>query len=260
MKSILITNSWLFIFVFLFVIRCVTIQYQERRLQKIWHQQIALFQQNREYDDQPADVVMEKDSIEDREINRSTPIVSKQKISDNSKEQSSRNKIGDHKINTFMPPKKTPIMDNVVLDINSASVDEWKNLRGIGDVLSERIVKYREALGGFYSIDQLKEVYGLSTETFAMIQENLKCNGSVLILDVDAMEFKALLKHPYLDYDQVRMLKNAMSKHRHISKEILESLEFFDEEAIKRILPYLDLSVEESSARAVASTIVVESL
>ena len=48
-----------------------------------------------------------------------------------------------------------------VLDINHATATEWKRLPGWGEVLSKRTVKFREALGGFVSIEQLKLVYGI---------------------------------------------------------------------------------------------------
>ena len=48
-----------------------------------------------------------------------------------------------------------------MLDINHATAAEWEASAGLGEVLSKRTVKFREALGGFVSIEQLKLVYGL---------------------------------------------------------------------------------------------------
>ncbi len=56
-----------------------------------------------------------------------------------------------------------------IININTATVDEWKTLPAIGDVLSNRIVKYRDKIGGFRSIDQVKKTYGLSDSAFAAI-------------------------------------------------------------------------------------------
>lgn len=49
-------------------------------------------------------------------------------------------------------------------DINKATADELMKVRGIGPVLSERIVKFRDRLGGFLVREQLYDVYGLDPE------------------------------------------------------------------------------------------------
>lgn len=56
--------------------------------------------------------------------------------------------------------------DTVRVEINTADTTELKRLRGIGSVLSARIVKYRGKIGGFTSVEQLRNIYGLSQETY----------------------------------------------------------------------------------------------
>ncbi len=55
------------------------------------------------------------------------------------------------------------------IDINSATAEEWKSLPGIGDVLSNRIVKFRSKLHGFSSVQDVKRTYGLSDSAFQFI-------------------------------------------------------------------------------------------
>ena len=56
------------------------------------------------------------------------------------------------------------------IELNSADSAALVQLYGIGPVLSRRIIKYRTSLGGrFHSVEQLKNVYGLSEETFQNI-------------------------------------------------------------------------------------------
>jgi competence protein ComEA len=55
------------------------------------------------------------------------------------------------------------------IDINKATVDDWKSLPGIGDVLSNRIVKFRNAIHGFKSVDDISKTYGLPDSTFRLI-------------------------------------------------------------------------------------------
>lgn len=65
-----------------------------------------------------------------------------------------------------------------IIDINTATVEQWKALPGIGGVLSNRIVKFRNKLGGFTSIEQLKQTYGLPDSTFQLIQPYLKITAT----------------------------------------------------------------------------------
>jgi len=54
-----------------------------------------------------------------------------------------------------------------LLDINTSDSSALVTLPGIGPVLSMRIIRYRNLLGGFWSVNQLKEIYGLPEETFS---------------------------------------------------------------------------------------------
>lgn len=50
-----------------------------------------------------------------------------------------------------------------VLDVNHANASDFQRVYGIGPVYSERIVKFRNALGAFVHMDQLYQVYGLDS-------------------------------------------------------------------------------------------------
>lgn len=57
------------------------------------------------------------------------------------------------------------------ININTASKDELQALPGIGEVIAERIVEYREQNGGFRSIEEIVEVKGIGEGTFNSIKE-----------------------------------------------------------------------------------------
>ncbi len=65
-----------------------------------------------------------------------------------------------------------------LININSASVEELKNLPGIGDVLAQRIVAHREANGPFQSTDDLKEVEGISTSVAERLEPLTTVSGN----------------------------------------------------------------------------------
>ncbi|MFN0203408.1 MAG: ComEA family DNA-binding protein [Bacteroidia bacterium] len=66
------------------------------------------------------------------------------------------------------------------LDINTADTTAWQQLPGIGKVLSKRIVKFREMLGGFMEVAQVQKVYGLKPETYEKILPYLQINPETI--------------------------------------------------------------------------------
>lgn len=56
-----------------------------------------------------------------------------------------------------------------VIDVNTATAAEWETLPGIGKVLANRLIRYREKLGGFTSLAQVKTTYGISDSVFTLI-------------------------------------------------------------------------------------------
>ena len=67
------------------------------------------------------------------------------------------------------------------LDINSATAEEFKELPGIGDVLSNRIVKFRNAVHGFKSVEDIRKTYGLPDSTYQLILPYLTITDSALL-------------------------------------------------------------------------------
>ncbi len=58
-------------------------------------------------------------------------------------------------------------------EINTATVEDWKTFPGVGDVLANRIVKFRTSIGGFKTVDQVAKTYGLSDSVFQTIKPYL---------------------------------------------------------------------------------------
>ena len=97
----------------------------------------------------------------------------------------------------------------LMIEINTADSAQLVKLYGIGPSFAGRILKYRGMLGGFFSIEQLLEVYGMDSVRYTGIQKNVKADASKIIrINVNEAEFKALLRHPYLDYETVKLICN----------------------------------------------------
>ena len=99
------------------------------------------------------------------------------------------------------------------MDINHATAAEWKRLPGWGEVLSQRTVKFREALGGFVSIEQLKLVYGLDPDAVERNRTHLKVQEGVQTrMCLDTLSFRTLVGHPLFNVDQTRRVLRARGR------------------------------------------------
>lgn len=64
-----------------------------------------------------------------------------------------------------------------LININTASIDQLKQLPGIGDVLAQRIVAYREFNGPFQTVDELINVDGISQSLIDSIRDSVTVTG-----------------------------------------------------------------------------------
>jgi competence ComEA-like helix-hairpin-helix protein len=129
------------------------------------------------------------------------------------------------------------------IDINTADSAAWVALNGIGPGFAKRIMTYREKLGGFYQVDQLKEVYGLDS---LWVKENkaiLKVGAGVYrFLAINQVEWKDF-KHPYLPYGQSKVVLAYRKQHGVLKDfEALEKIQLLDLVAWKRLKPYLSFA------------------
>lgn len=128
----------------------------------------------------------------------------------------------------------------VHLEINSADTTMLKQLPGIGSILAKRIVKYRDLLGGYYSISQLKEVYGLQEETIHQIENQLEVNVSAIKrIDINFSAKNELSKHPYIKYTLAEKIVKFRSKYGKIQNlEVLRDSMILNIDEYTRIKPY----------------------
>ncbi len=89
--------------------------------------------------------------------------------------------------------------NNLPVEMNNATPAEYECLRGIGPVLAQRICKYRSLLGGFTSIGQLTEVYGITDSLFRINEKTLILDKSMIKkIYINKADFTALSRHPYI--------------------------------------------------------------
>ena len=114
-----------------------------------------------------------------------------------------------------IPKEKSSIVSTVpaLIEINSATEDDWKNLPGIGEVFARRIVQFRDKLGGFSSIDQVRETYSLPPEVFDKFAARLVINSEPHALDLNLATSEDLSAHPYITKRQAEAIINYRTHH-----------------------------------------------
>ena len=135
--------------------------------------------------------------------------------------------------------EKYPV--GTVVELNTADTTILKKVPGIGSTFARRIIKYRELLGGFYTVEQLREVYGLDEERYNAMKSWFSADISLICpLEVHKMSFKELCKHPYINYQQAHIIEQLRKQKGKLSGwENLQLLEEFTETDKERLTPYL---------------------
>lgn len=128
------------------------------------------------------------------------------------------------------------------IDINKADSAEFEQLPAIGEKLSSRIVRYRERLGGFLHIGQIKEVYGISDSAFMVFSPYLKLEPGFVPrkIAINKADYDMLRKHPYADHLFIKLVLAYRKSHGpYTEKREMEKIIQVDRNLLDKIMPYL---------------------
>ncbi len=128
-----------------------------------------------------------------------------------------------------------------VIDINTADTVEWKKLKGIGSGYARRIVNFRSKLGGFISVDQVKETYGLPDSVFQQIKPQLRFDASTIQqIDLNKATVEQLKAHPYIAYAVANAIVQYRNEHGEFSSVTdIRKIGAIDATLFTKIAPYL---------------------
>ena len=124
-----------------------------------------------------------------------------------------------------------------VLDLNTVDTLTLRKIPGIGVGYSRSIVSYRERLGGFVSVAQLKDIEGLPEriEEWFSVEEQV----AVCTISINKSDFKTLVRHPYLSYEQVKVITTHIRKYGSLrSWKDLQLYPEFTPQDFERLTPY----------------------
>jgi DNA uptake protein ComE-like DNA-binding protein len=147
-----------------------------------------------------------------------------------------RNKI---KPTSYTYKKSYP---KISIELNSADTSKLKQIYGIGSVLSNRIVKYRDLLGGFYNEKQLLDVYAIDTNVYEDFKHQIFVDLSLVKkIDINFADANELSKHPFISFKLANSIVNYRSNHGAFTQSYeLMNLHLIDTVTFNKMLPYIN--------------------
>lgn len=140
---------------------------------------------------------------------------------------------------TDSTPGVIAVKRDTILELNSADTAELMLLRGIGRYTATRIIRYRQALGGFYSVRQLYEVPELPAQRADSLLPHFAVDTALITaVLVNRSSVKQLQRHPYISYPQARQLYDLRRRKLRLSS-VDELSAIFTPDELHRLTPYL---------------------
>lgn len=129
------------------------------------------------------------------------------------------------------------------VDLQTASPKELMRGLSLDYKIAYRTVNYRERLGGFTHINQLREVSGMTDSTMNELSSRVQLTGAVRRLNPNTASAERLQAHPYIGYKKARCiaeyrLKNGQS----LTQDHLKNLYGNDTASFRKVLDYIDFS------------------
>jgi len=150
----------------------------------------------------------------------------------------------DVKIEEIQSTKAFPLTNNsyddTKIDINKADIETWVKLPGIGYTYAGKIVQYRDKLGGFYSIDQIKTTYGVPDSVIDKNYSLFEISPIRRQIPINSIKAEELKNHPYITSRQAHIIVNYRTNHGPFSKlDDLKKIHALKTDFLNKISPYL---------------------
>jgi len=129
------------------------------------------------------------------------------------------------------------------IDINLADSNSFIALPGIGSRLAARIINFREKLGGFYTVEQVKETFGLQDSVFQKIKPFLRITTApVRKININNATKEELKMHPYIRWAVASAIVEYRDQHGHfMSIDDLKKIQIIEADQFRKFAPYISL-------------------
>ncbi|MEP7166226.1 MAG: helix-hairpin-helix domain-containing protein [Ferruginibacter sp.] len=128
-------------------------------------------------------------------------------------------------------------------DINLADTSALIRLPGIGTKLSNRIINFRDKLGGFYSIEQVAETFGLPDSVYQRIRPALQLREKKLKqININTALLDELKQHPYIRYNLANLIIQYRTQHGNFASIAdIKRIMTVTDELYDKLSPYLTI-------------------
>ena len=135
---------------------------------------------------------------------------------------------------------------NLNFEFNTCNRFNLKQLNLIDSITIEKLIRYKNGLGGFVNLSQLYEVENIDTSNFAKLKSHLSLDvQSVKTININTCSVSQLSKHPYISYNVATALVNYRNAHgKYAQLTDLKKCMAMNDNLLKKISPYLRLSDE----------------
>ncbi|MCB0715528.1 MAG: helix-hairpin-helix domain-containing protein [Chitinophagaceae bacterium] len=129
------------------------------------------------------------------------------------------------------------------ININTADSLAFQSLPGIGPYYARSIIRFRERLGGFYSVGQVAETYRLPDSTFQKIKKYLLIDSvNLRKININTADLEELKAHPYIRWNKANAIFNYRQQHGTFSQLIdLKKIMILSDDWYKKTAPYLTI-------------------
>lgn len=127
------------------------------------------------------------------------------------------------------------------IDINISTSEDWKRFPGIGEVLSNRIVAFRNKMGGFTDVGQIARTYGIADSVFQKMKPYLVINSATIPkLNINTATLFQLQSRPFLSEATAHAIIDYRQQHGPY-KQLTDLQNVIDQTIYAHVVQYLML-------------------
>lgn len=132
------------------------------------------------------------------------------------------------------------IKKDTILDLNHCDTTDLQFIRGIGPYAARQIVRYREALGGYYSTTQLTDEYFSKLRLDTLLYRFTADTTAIQPIPVNTASVNTMQRHPYIRYSQAKAIYTLRRQRLTLrSVNDLHALPELTDSDLQRLAPYL---------------------
>ncbi|MES2691423.1 MAG: helix-hairpin-helix domain-containing protein [Bacteroidota bacterium] len=133
------------------------------------------------------------------------------------------------------------------VEVNTADSVALVKLYGIGPKMAAKIIDHRIRSGGFFTVDQLTEIYGIDEGLLDELKGKIYADASLVrYININTVTFEGLKQHPYLRYKTANAIINYRNQHGPFKAvEDLKKIVILPDSTYQKLLPYIRLEGDQ---------------